>query len=53
MAELLRSGGDRGTTLRSFLDRISDDDMTAIRNVVARHPAARRAALSHAGWGDR
>ena len=40
MAELLRSGGDHGATLRSFLDRMSDDDLTAIRNVVARHPAA-------------
>jgi predicted transcriptional regulator len=52
MAELLPSGGDRGATLRSFLDRMSDDDLTAIRNVVVPHPAAPRAALVHAGWGD-
>jgi predicted transcriptional regulator len=51
MAELLRSGGDRGVTLRSFLDRMSDEDLTAMRNVVALHPAARRAALVHAGRG--
>ena len=51
MAELLRSGGDRSVTLRSFLDRMSDEDLTAIRNVVARRPAAGRAALVHAGRG--
>jgi predicted transcriptional regulator len=52
MAELLRSGGDRGATLRSFLDQMSADDLTAIRNVVARHPSAREPVLSHAAWGD-
>jgi predicted transcriptional regulator len=50
MAELLLSGGDRRVTLRSFLDRMSDEDLTAIRNVVARRPAAPRTAVSHAGW---
>jgi predicted transcriptional regulator len=53
MTEVLRSGGDHGATLRSFLDRMSDDDLLAIRNVVARRQAASRAALLHAGWGDR
>jgi predicted transcriptional regulator len=52
MAEVLRSGGNRGVTLRSFLNRMSDDDLTAIRNVVARHAAAPTAALVHAGWVD-
>jgi predicted transcriptional regulator len=51
MAELLRSGGDRSVTLRTFLDRMSDEDLTAIRNVVAGRPAARRAALVHAARG--
>lgn len=49
MAELLRSGGDRAVTLRSFLGQMSEDDLTVIRNVVARYPAAPRVALSHAG----
>jgi len=40
MAELLRSGGDRDVILHSFVDRMSDDDLTAIRTVVARRPAA-------------
>jgi predicted transcriptional regulator len=52
MTELLRSGGDRGVTLRSFLDRMSEDDLTVIRSVVVRHQLARTPALSHAGWGD-
>ena len=50
MAELLLSAGDRRVTLRSFLDRMSDEDLIAIRNVVARRPAAPRTAVSHAGW---
>jgi predicted transcriptional regulator len=50
MAELLLSGGDRSVTLRGFLDRLSDEDLTSIRNVVARRPAAPRTAVSHAGW---
>jgi predicted transcriptional regulator len=49
MTEMLRSGGDRGATLRSFLDRMSDDDLAAFRNAVDRYPAARRATLSRAG----
>lgn len=49
MAELLRSGGDRAVTLRSFLGQMSEDDLTVIRNVVAGYPAAPRVALSHAG----
>jgi predicted transcriptional regulator len=44
MAEILRSGGDSRITLRRFLDRMSDDDLTAIRNVVDLRPATRRAA---------
>lgn len=36
MAEILVSGGDRRVTLRRFLDRISDDDLSAIRTVIAR-----------------
>ena len=50
MAALLLSGGDRSVTLRGFLDRLSDEDLTSIRNVVARRPAAPRTAVSHAGW---
>ena len=45
MAEILRSGGDSRVTLRRFLDRMSDEDLTAIRNVVELRPAARRAAV--------
>ena len=44
MAEILRSGGDSRVTLRWFLDRMSDEDLTAIRNVVEFRPAAHRAA---------
>jgi len=36
-------------TLRSFLGRMSDDDLTAIRNVVTRRAAAPAPALSRAG----
>jgi predicted transcriptional regulator len=50
MAELLRSGGDHGVTLRSFLDRMSDDDLAAIRSDLAGHPASPARELSHAGW---
>jgi predicted transcriptional regulator len=45
MAEILRSGGDSRVTLRRFLDRMSDEDLAAIRNVVELRPAARRAAV--------
>lgn len=44
MAEILRSGGDSRVTLRWFLDRMSAEDLTAIRNVVELSPAAHRAA---------
>jgi predicted transcriptional regulator len=44
MAEILRSGGDSRVTLRRFLDRMSDEDLTAIRNVVEPRPVARRVA---------
>jgi predicted transcriptional regulator len=45
MAEILRSGGDSRVTLRSFLDRMSDEDLTAIRNVVELPPVVHRAAV--------
>jgi predicted transcriptional regulator len=34
MTEILLSGGDRRATLRRFLDRMSDEDLTALRTVV-------------------
>ena len=46
MAEILRSGGDRRVTLRRFLDRISDEDRTAIRNGVAVPSSARHTAAA-------
>ena len=44
MAEILRSGGDCRTTLGRFLDRISEEEIDQIRNVVGLAAAARRAA---------
>ncbi len=46
MAEILRSGGDCRTTLGRFLDRITDEEIDQIRNVVGRAAAGRRAAAS-------
>jgi predicted transcriptional regulator len=46
MAEILRSGGDRRVTLRRFLDRISEEDRTAIRNSVDLQPAVCQAAAA-------
>jgi predicted transcriptional regulator len=45
MAEILRSGGDQPLTLRRFLDRVSDDEIDAIRNVLD-VAGARRVAAS-------
>lgn len=44
MAEILRSGGDPRVTLRRFLDRMSDDDLCAIRTVIAPSPVPSQAA---------
>ncbi len=52
MAEILRSGGDRRVTLRRFVDRMAEEDRTAIRNAVDCHPAGSPVAvgsLSRAG----
>lgn len=45
MTEILRSGGDSRVTLRRFLDRMSDEDLTAIRNAVELRPVAHRVAV--------
>ena len=34
MAEALRSGGNRGVTMRRFLERVSDDEMESLRVAV-------------------
>ena len=34
MAEVLRSGGDEGVTMRHFLDRVSDEEMESLRSAV-------------------
>ncbi len=47
MAEILRSGGDQPLTLRRFLDRVSDEEIDAIRNVLdVAGAGARRVAAS-------
>jgi predicted transcriptional regulator len=46
MAEILRSGADHRLTLVRFLDRISDEEIDAIRNVLGPATPARRAAAS-------
>ena len=44
MAEILRSGGDHRLTLRQFLDRMSEEERSAIRSSVGNVAAARQAA---------
>lgn len=44
MAEILRSGGNCRATLHRFLDRISDEEIDQIRNVVGEGSAVRRVA---------
>jgi predicted transcriptional regulator len=34
MAEVLRSGGDEGVTMRHFLERVSDEEMESLRSAV-------------------
>jgi predicted transcriptional regulator len=34
MAEVLRSGGDEGVTMRRFLERVSDQEMESLLNAV-------------------
>jgi predicted transcriptional regulator len=34
MAEVLRSGGDEGVTMRRFLERVSDEEMESLLNAV-------------------
>jgi predicted transcriptional regulator len=46
MTEILRSGGDCRVTLRGFLERVSDEEIDQIRNVVGLAGAARQAAAS-------
>src|ERR1700733_10795777 len=46
MAEILRSGADCRLTLRRFLDRISDEEIDQIRNVVGLAAASHRAKAS-------
>jgi predicted transcriptional regulator len=34
MAEILRSGGDEGVTIRRFLERVNDDEMEILRSAL-------------------